>query len=101
MKVKGAKQLIDQYSYLEMEYGDEAPVAMLSWCQQAERSEDERCALLARVLEKLLVNRCLNVWRAKRDGDDPQEVYEDAANEARRIIHMAGIVEENAGVVED
>jgi hypothetical protein len=97
-----ARELIAQYTKFEAKYGGaNAPVAMLAWCKLAKNGEDERCQLLAQALEKLLADRCIEVWRAERDGEDTIPAYQHAANTARRMIHTAGIIDENAGVIED
>jgi hypothetical protein len=95
-----AQELIAQYTKFEAKYGTDAPVAMLAWCKLAKNSEDERCQLLAQALEKMLADRCIEVWHAERDGEDTAQAYEYTANAARRMVHMAGIIDENAGVIE-
>lgn len=94
-----ARTLIAKYDGYEARYGTSAPEAMLRFCRRAENSQEERCQLLDAVLCRLIVQRELAMFDIQFRGDDvitADEASTQCAREARRIIHMVGVVEDMA-----
>lgn len=85
-------ELIERYERYEARHGADAPVAMLRWCLRANQSMDEQAQALANVIKDLLWKRAL----AEFNAEDSQEAIlarQECADETRRIVHLAFVVE--------
>ena len=98
-----AKELIEKYESYEAKYGADAPVAMLCWLRRVDHVDDVQCQALVPVIEKYLVERCVDVYEATwiHTDLDAGEEYQKAADKTLETIRRARIVETMARSIDE